>query len=96
MDQAKVGNPGCAALNNLACVISRQFNLITFVGLSRVTCVTQLHRLSNCFLNSAAKNEPIRIISLLKILKKIEVSTTDEAGRVHEVTVCANTSSGDL
>ena len=39
-DQAKVGNPRCAALNNLACVISRQFDLITFVALSRVTCVT--------------------------------------------------------
>jgi len=64
------------SLNNLACVISRQFDLITFVGLSRVTCVTQLHCLSNYFLNSAVKSEPIglRIILLLKILKKFKVS----------------------
>ena len=95
MDQAKVDNPGCAALYNLACVISRQFNLITFVGLSRVTCVTQLHCLSNCFLNSAVKKSDTNNF-VTQNSQKIEVSTTDEAGRVHEVTVCANTSSGDL
>jgi len=37
MDQAKVVNPGCDALNNLACVTVT--DLITFVGLSRATCV---------------------------------------------------------
>jgi len=82
-----------ATLNNLACVISRQFDVITFVGLSRVTCVTQLHCLSNCLLNSAVKNEPIRIILLLKVLKKFKVSTTDKNRRVDTVTVCADTSS---
>ena len=87
------------AITPPACVISRQCDLITFAALSRVTCVTQLHCLPNYFSNSAVKNEPnryepIRIISLLKILKKkFELSTTDEAGRVHAITVCANTSS---
>ena len=33
-----------ATLNNLACVISRQFDVITFVGLSRVTCVLHARR----------------------------------------------------
>ena len=68
MDQAKVVNPGFVALNNLACVTVT--DLITFVGLSRATCVRYLTTLSfKLFLNSAVKNKPIRIISLLKILK---------------------------